>query len=87
MYHLGRRIREKLAGLDATQRDRPLLDLTWDYPTEGPHDGARRRGGAARDQRLRTPTGEPLVGVHGAARRRLDRLRLLDLLRLLRRTA
>ena len=36
-YHLGRRLREKLAGSEA-RRDRPLLDLTWDYPTEGPHD-------------------------------------------------
>ena len=34
-YHLGRIIREKLAG-SAEERDRPLLDLTWDYPVEGP---------------------------------------------------
>jgi formate dehydrogenase major subunit len=33
-YHLGRRIREKLAG-SSDPRDRPLLDLAWDYPTEG----------------------------------------------------
>jgi len=33
-YHLGRRIREKLAG-SAEPRDRPVLDLAWDYPTEG----------------------------------------------------
>ncbi len=36
-YHLGRLLRERLAGSD-DPRDRPLLDLTWDYPTEGPHD-------------------------------------------------
>src|SRR5216684_1957682 len=46
MYHLGRRIREKLApgGLGgvppestvANETDRPVLDLTWDYPVEGP---------------------------------------------------
>jgi formate dehydrogenase major subunit len=36
MYHLGRRIREKLAGSSA-ERDRPLLELTWDYPVEGRH--------------------------------------------------
>lgn len=36
-YHLGRRVREKLAG-STEQRDRPLLDLTWDYPVQGPHD-------------------------------------------------
>jgi formate dehydrogenase major subunit len=34
-YHLGRIIREKLAG-SRDEMDRPLLDLTWDYPTEGP---------------------------------------------------
>jgi formate dehydrogenase major subunit len=34
-YHLGRIIREKLAG-STDPIDRPLLDLTWDYPTEGP---------------------------------------------------
>src|SRR5690606_3423656 len=33
-YHLGRRIRAKLAGSTA-ERDRPVLDLTWDYPVEG----------------------------------------------------
>ena len=35
-YHLGRRIREKLAGSE-DPKDRPVLDLTWDYPTEGAH--------------------------------------------------
>ena len=34
-YHLGRIIREKLAGSD-DPRDRAILDLTWDYPVEGP---------------------------------------------------
>jgi formate dehydrogenase major subunit len=37
IYHLGRRIREKLAGSTADM-DRPLLDLTWSYPVSGPHD-------------------------------------------------
>ncbi len=33
-YHLGRMLRERLA--DSTDpRDRPLLDLTWDYPLHG----------------------------------------------------
>lgn len=35
MYHLGKRIREKLAG-STDEMDRPVLDLTWDYPTKGP---------------------------------------------------
>jgi formate dehydrogenase major subunit len=37
VYHLGRRIRAKLAAGRAEQ-DRPVLDLTWDYPTEGRHE-------------------------------------------------
>ena len=34
-YHLGLIIREKLAG-STDEMDRPILDLAWDYPTEGP---------------------------------------------------
>jgi formate dehydrogenase major subunit len=36
-YHLGRRIREKLAS-STDEFDRPLVDLTWDYPLLGPLD-------------------------------------------------
>ena len=36
VYHLGRRIRERLAG-SVQEMDRPVLDLTWDYPTAGAH--------------------------------------------------
>jgi formate dehydrogenase major subunit len=44
-YHLGRRIREKVApgglggipeGAVIDEMDRPVLDLTWDYPVHGP---------------------------------------------------
>ena len=35
-FHLGRIIREKLAG-SPDPRDRPILELTWYYPTSGPH--------------------------------------------------
>jgi formate dehydrogenase major subunit len=34
IFHLGRKIREKLAG-SSDEMDRPILDLTWDYPTKG----------------------------------------------------
>ena len=34
-YHLGRIIREKLAA-STDERDAPLRNLAWDYPTEGP---------------------------------------------------
>jgi formate dehydrogenase major subunit len=37
IHHLGRIIRDKLAG-STRERDRPILDLTWDYPTKGPLD-------------------------------------------------
>ena len=36
MWHLGNRIRQLLAGSN-DPADRPVLDLTWDYPTKGPH--------------------------------------------------
>ncbi len=36
-YHLGRLVRERLAG-STLERDRPVLDLAWDYPTGGPLD-------------------------------------------------
>jgi formate dehydrogenase major subunit len=36
-YHLGRRLRERLAG-STDPRDRALLELAWDYPVEGPDD-------------------------------------------------
>ncbi|NSC24714.1 molybdopterin-dependent oxidoreductase [Streptomyces albus subsp. chlorinus] len=35
IYHLGRRVREKLRG-STDPSDRPVLDLTWDYPVDGP---------------------------------------------------
>jgi formate dehydrogenase major subunit len=37
IYHLGRLIREKLAG-STDPRDRPIQHLTWDYPVQGAHD-------------------------------------------------
>ena len=36
IYHLGRAVREKLAG-SSDPKDRAILDLVWDYPVEGPH--------------------------------------------------
>jgi formate dehydrogenase major subunit len=44
IWHLGRIIRDKLAarqspdGLGDASVDRPVLDLTWDYPTQGRYD-------------------------------------------------
>jgi formate dehydrogenase major subunit len=36
-YHLGRKLREKLKD-SQDEQDRPLLDLTWHYPTSGQHE-------------------------------------------------
>src|SRR5579875_3902828 len=36
-FHLGNIIRRKLEG-STDPRDEPILNLTWDYPTEGRHD-------------------------------------------------
>jgi len=37
IYHLGRTVRAKLAG-SSDPKNRPILDLVWDYPLQGPHD-------------------------------------------------
>ena len=36
-YHLGRLVRERLKD-SSEERDRPVLDLAWDYPVHGEHD-------------------------------------------------
>ena len=58
MYHLGRRLKRLYEG-SREARDRPIRDLTWDYPTNGSHEepdagavlkeisGYRVAGGAA----------------------------------------
>jgi len=37
IYHLGAAVRKKLSGSNDS-KDRPILDLIWDYPLQGPHD-------------------------------------------------
>jgi formate dehydrogenase major subunit len=37
VYHLGRKLKELYASSD-DPRDRPVRDLTWDYPTKGRHE-------------------------------------------------
>src|SRR5438270_364176 len=37
VYQLGRRIREKLAG-SLDPKDKPILEVTWDYNTQGEHE-------------------------------------------------
>src|SRR5579862_7369465 len=58
IYHLGRAIREKLAGSE-DPKDRPVLDLTWDYPLQGPHDEPDAQA-VLREIGGRGPGGSPL---------------------------
>jgi formate dehydrogenase major subunit len=37
MYHLGKRLKKLYEG-SGHPKDRPILDLTWDYPTAGEHE-------------------------------------------------
>ena len=61
MYHLGKRVREKLR--DSTDpRDRPILDLTWDYPTEGPHDDPSAEAVLAEISGYEVGSGKPVSG-------------------------
>ena len=53
-FHLGRKLRERLAG-STDERDRPLLDLTWDYPVD-------EHGEPSADAVLREINGRHLTG-------------------------
>ena len=58
-YHLGRMIRERLAGSTA-ERDRPLLDLAWDYPTHGERDEPSAESVLMEINGVEVATGRPL---------------------------
>ena len=82
-YHLGRILRERLK--DSTDpRDRPLLDLTWDYPTHGETADPDAEA-VLREINGVGPRRQGAVELHADEGRRLDVRRLLDLLRRLRR--
>jgi formate dehydrogenase major subunit len=53
-FHLGRKIRQRLAN-STEERDRPLLDLTWDYPVD-------EHGDPSADAVLREINGKHLTG-------------------------
>jgi formate dehydrogenase major subunit len=58
-YHLGRLVRERLAG-STEERDRPLLDLAWDYPLHGEHDEPSAEAVLKEINGYETATGRPL---------------------------
>ncbi len=59
MYHLGRRLRAKLADSE-DDLDRPLLDLTWEYPTHGQLEEPSAEAVLAEINGRRVDTREPL---------------------------
>jgi formate dehydrogenase major subunit len=58
-YHLGRMLRERLAG-STDERDRPLLDLAWDYPTHGERDEPSAEAVLMEINGYEVATGRPL---------------------------
>jgi formate dehydrogenase major subunit len=59
-YQLGRLVRRRLAG-SADPADQPMLELTWDYPTEGPHDEPSAAAVLAEVNGWRLPDRAPLA--------------------------
>jgi len=59
-FHLGRLVRERLAG-SLEQRDRPVLDLTWDYPVRGAHDEPSAEAVLREINGFEVATGRPLT--------------------------
>jgi formate dehydrogenase major subunit len=58
-FHLGRLIRAKLAG-STEPRDRPPLDLAWDYPLHGVHDEPSAEAVLKEINGYEVATGRPL---------------------------
>jgi len=58
-YHLGRLVREKLAG-STDPRDRPLMDLAWDYPVRGVHEEPSAEAVLKEINGYEVATGRPL---------------------------
>ena len=61
IFHLGRRLKELYDG-SQEPRDRPILDLTWDYPTSGPHDEPDAESVLREIHGFKTDTGDPVEG-------------------------
>jgi formate dehydrogenase major subunit len=60
-YHLGRKIRERLEG-SKDPKDRPILDLTWYYPTSGEHNEPSAEAVVAEINGWDVATGRTLSG-------------------------
>jgi formate dehydrogenase major subunit len=61
MYHLGRRMKKMYEG-STDPKDRPILDLTWDYPTLGAHEEPDAEAVLAEINGWTLPGREPVSG-------------------------
>jgi formate dehydrogenase major subunit len=61
MYHLGRRMK-KLYEDSSDPKDRPILDVTWDYPTQGEHEEPDADAVLAEISGWTLPDRKPLAG-------------------------
>ncbi len=65
MFHLGRRLKALYAN-SKEEKDRPLLDLTWDYSTHGEHAEPSAEAVLEGDQRLHRGGQKARGRLHGA---------------------
>jgi formate dehydrogenase major subunit len=61
VFHLGRRLQALHAG-SGRERDRPLQQLTWDYPTSGPHQEPSAEAVLAEINGYTIADGKPVSG-------------------------
>ena len=59
MYHLGSRLKDLYRG-SSDAKDRPIQDLTWDYPTVGPHEEPDAEAVLAEINGYRIADGSPI---------------------------
>ena len=86
MYHLGKRLKALYARLATPTATGRSVNLTWDYPEHGRASASRTpRRCCRRSTATTVADGRAGARLRRAEGRRLDRLRLLDLLRRLRR--
>lgn len=61
LFHLGRRMKRLYAG-STDPKDRPVLDLAWDYPTKGAIEEPDAEAVLREINGFKTATGEPVSG-------------------------
>ena len=84
MHHLAKRVKAHYAASER-ERDWPIVNLKWDYPECGEMREPDVEAVIKEINGYDVATGRPVSSFDELRERRLDRLRLLDLLRHLQR--